>query len=65
MKEKKCIKCKIRIHPSDWFILKEMSSLPICDKCLFTEEKNANGQVSINQTNDKQKNVVFFPKKFL
>jgi hypothetical protein len=31
IKNKKCIKCGIRIHYTDWIILKELSLLPICD----------------------------------
>jgi hypothetical protein len=36
-KIKKCIKCGIQLHPTDWIILKQMSKMPICDSCLFIE----------------------------
>ncbi|MFC0237080.1 hypothetical protein [Fictibacillus phosphorivorans] len=39
MKIKKCIRCGIRLHPTDWLVLKEMLSLPICDSCSLIEEK--------------------------
>jgi hypothetical protein len=57
---KKCIKCGIRLHPTDWIILKEMNTLPICDYCLFEEEesnKPENGNVV------KSKNIIHFPVK--
>jgi hypothetical protein len=42
MKPKKCLKCGVRLHPTDWIILKEMNTLPICDNCSLDEEKNKN-----------------------
>jgi hypothetical protein len=28
-----CIKCGIRVHPTDWEILKYHNMMPICDGC--------------------------------
>jgi NAD-dependent SIR2 family protein deacetylase len=28
-----CLKCKRPLHPSDWEILKNHNSLPVCDDC--------------------------------
>lgn len=44
MKTKKCIRCNVKLHPTDWIILKEMNILPICDKCVLNE-KNYNTEV--------------------
>jgi hypothetical protein len=38
MKIKKCIKCGIPMHQTDWLILKEMGYMPICDNCMLKEE---------------------------
>jgi hypothetical protein len=32
-KIKKCIRCGIRLSPSDWKLLKLDSMMPICDEC--------------------------------
>lgn len=60
--KKKCIKCKILLHPSDWLILKERSSMPICDNCLFTEEKCLSDHNSMHH-DLQQKKVVIFQNK--
>ncbi|MBH0166752.1 hypothetical protein IHV12_17665 [Fictibacillus sp. 7GRE50] len=39
MKTKKCIKCGVRLHPTDWIILKEINTLPICDNCSLVDNK--------------------------
>jgi hypothetical protein len=39
MKNKKCLKCGIQIHYTDWIILKELSLLPVCDNCLLKEDE--------------------------
>ncbi|OOE12487.1 hypothetical protein [Fictibacillus arsenicus] len=28
-----CIRCGIRLHPTDWEILKYNNQMPICDEC--------------------------------
>jgi uncharacterized protein YecA (UPF0149 family) len=40
MKTIKCLKCGVRLHPSDWIILKKMNTLPICDNCSLIDEEN-------------------------
>jgi hypothetical protein len=40
MKTKKCIRCGVRLHPTDWIILKEMNTLPICDDCSLGQDEN-------------------------
>jgi hypothetical protein len=42
LKTKKCIKCGVKLHPTDWIILKEMSTMPICDNCLLSDKENKN-----------------------
>jgi hypothetical protein len=42
MKIKKCIKCGVPLHSTDWMILKDMKTLPICDNCSLNEENNKN-----------------------
>jgi hypothetical protein len=39
MKIKKCIRCGVPMHPTDWLILKEMGYMPICDNCMLIEEE--------------------------
>jgi DNA-directed RNA polymerase subunit M/transcription elongation factor TFIIS len=65
MKTKKCIKCGVQLHPTDWIILKEMNTLPICDNCSLDEEKNNNEllQNKINkETSPPNKKIIRFPK---
>ncbi|MBH0160454.1 hypothetical protein [Fictibacillus sp. 26RED30] len=42
MKTKKCIKCGVKLHTTDWIILKEMNTLPVCDNCTLNEKENKN-----------------------
>jgi hypothetical protein len=59
MKNKKCIKCGILIHQTDWIILKQLSLLPICDNCSLESIEKDNIYISVkNQTN-----LIRFPKK--
>jgi hypothetical protein len=32
-KQVSCIRCGIRLHPTDWAILKYNNQMPICDDC--------------------------------
>jgi hypothetical protein len=59
MKTKKCIKCGIRLHATDWIILKEMSTMPICDNCLFSDKVNHESEkVKLNKNP-----LIKFPEK--
>jgi hypothetical protein len=60
MKFKKCIKCGIRIHQTDWEILKEMSLMPICDNCLFVPDKNKK-DFSKKLIKNNPKKIIEFP----
>jgi DNA-directed RNA polymerase subunit M/transcription elongation factor TFIIS len=63
MKSKKCITCGIRLHPTDWIILKEMNNLPICDNCSL-KEKNKNELIQNNINNEtvpRNKKIIKFP----
>jgi hypothetical protein len=51
MKPKKCLKCGVRLHPTDWIILKEINTLPICDSCSLSEKENNNAVI---QNKDKE-----------
>lgn len=59
MKTKKCIRCGVRLHPTDWIILKEMSTMPICDNCLLSNKDNIN-EVEKDKTNE---NSLFTSRK--
>lgn len=28
-----CIRCRIKLHPTDWELLKYNNQMPICDEC--------------------------------
>jgi hypothetical protein len=28
-----CIRCRIKLHPTDWELLKYKNQMPICDEC--------------------------------
>jgi hypothetical protein len=55
MKTKKCIKCGVRLHPTDWVILKEMNTLPICDNCSLNNKEINN---TIIQNLDKDSSTI-------
>jgi hypothetical protein len=42
MKTKKCIRCGVPLHSTDWLILKDMNTLPICDNCSLDEVNKKN-----------------------
>jgi hypothetical protein len=61
MKTKKCIKCGVRLHSTDWIILKEMNTLPIC---ALDKEKNKNEliQNKINNETSPRNKIIRFPR---
>jgi hypothetical protein len=52
-KIKRCLKCKIKLHSTDWLILKLMNKMPICDIC---EEKLSVNKVNVNLEKEKKIN---------
>ncbi|WP_226537425.1 hypothetical protein [Fictibacillus halophilus] len=34
-----CLICNVKLHPTDWLILKKLNKLPICDICDENGEK--------------------------
>jgi NAD-dependent SIR2 family protein deacetylase len=49
-----CIRCGIRLHPSDWEILKYNNQLPICDECdikYSNEDMKAEGSTIVTNGN--------------
>jgi acetyl-CoA carboxylase beta subunit len=58
MKTKKCIKCGVRLHLTDWIILKEMNTLPICDNCSLIESES-----NTKELKDKDELINLFSHK--
>lgn len=48
-----CIRCGIKLHPTDWELLKYINPMPICDECdiKYSTENNTlkNHNRSLNE----------------